>query len=236
MWCSFTHPNTNTNINNSSMSMSSSSSSSSSSSPSSMFSSQTTPRRRAMEDVWKDITLSTPTPHPHPHHVMMRPLATPSTTTHHYHHHHTTTPRHQRRRILQDFLAGTLNRPAPLAARSSDFRNSLRTRLPRRRRRRLRRGLLVVPLPGFSAADSPPNIFSLCEKKRPPESPDNGCCAGGSGGDRRHKRMIKNRESAARSRARRQAYTNGLELEVAHLLEENANLKKEQQEVNLPPS
>ncbi|KAL3641653.1 hypothetical protein CASFOL_012468 [Castilleja foliolosa] len=52
-----------------------------------------------------------------------------------------------------------------------------------------------------------------------------------SGGDRRHKRMIKNRESAARSRARKQAYTNELELEVAHLLEENAKLKKQQQQL-----
>ncbi|KAL3634965.1 hypothetical protein CASFOL_022019 [Castilleja foliolosa] len=52
-----------------------------------------------------------------------------------------------------------------------------------------------------------------------------------SGGDRKHKRMIKNRESAARSRARKQAYTNELELEVAHLLEENAKLKKQQQQL-----
>ncbi|XP_061367743.1 protein FD [Gastrolobium bilobum] len=51
-------------------------------------------------------------------------------------------------------------------------------------------------------------------------------------GDRRHKRMIKNRESAARSRARKQeniAYTNELQLKVKHLLEENARLKRQQQ-------
>ncbi|KAI3473843.1 hypothetical protein Pfo_028007 [Paulownia fortunei] len=58
-----------------------------------------------------------------------------------------------------------------------------------------------------------------------------------SSGDRRHKRMIKNRESAARSRARKQesispdAYTNELELEVAHLLEENARLKEQQEQL-----
>ncbi|XP_042986977.1 protein FD isoform X1 [Carya illinoinensis] len=52
-----------------------------------------------------------------------------------------------------------------------------------------------------------------------------------SSGDRRHKRMIKNRESAARSRARKQAYTNELELEVAHLMEENARLKKQQEQI-----
>ncbi|KAI4316969.1 hypothetical protein L6164_024889 [Bauhinia variegata] len=46
--------------------------------------------------------------------------------------------------------------------------------------------------------------------------------------DRRHKRKIKNRESAARSRARKQAYTNELELELARLREENARLRRQQ--------
>ncbi|XP_057444940.1 protein FD-like [Lotus japonicus] len=50
-------------------------------------------------------------------------------------------------------------------------------------------------------------------------------------GDRRNKRMIKNRESAARSRARKQAYTNALKHKVDHLLEENARLKRQQQEL-----
>ncbi|XP_052203456.1 bZIP transcription factor 27-like isoform X2 [Diospyros lotus] len=48
---------------------------------------------------------------------------------------------------------------------------------------------------------------------------------GGDSGDRVHKRMIQNRESAARSRARKQAYTNQLENEVERLLEENAKLR-----------
>ncbi|XP_038994891.1 protein FD-like [Hibiscus syriacus] len=52
-------------------------------------------------------------------------------------------------------------------------------------------------------------------------------------GDRRHKRMIKNRESAARSRARKQAYTTELELEVAHLMEENAKLRKQQEQLRV---
>lgn len=51
--------------------------------------------------------------------------------------------------------------------------------------------------------------------------------------ERRQKRMIKNRESAARSRARRQAYTNELEIEVNKLLEENAKLRKEQAAASL---
>ncbi|KZV45169.1 AREB-like protein [Dorcoceras hygrometricum] len=46
--------------------------------------------------------------------------------------------------------------------------------------------------------------------------------------ERRHRRMIKNRESAARSRARKQAYTMELEAEVAKLKEENQELQKKQ--------
>ncbi|XP_010666911.2 protein FD isoform X1 [Beta vulgaris subsp. vulgaris] len=52
------------------------------------------------------------------------------------------------------------------------------------------------------------------------------------GGNPRHKRMMKNRESAARSRARRQAYTTQLEREHAELKEENAKLRKQQELVN----
>ncbi|XP_042456107.1 bZIP transcription factor 27-like isoform X2 [Zingiber officinale] len=49
--------------------------------------------------------------------------------------------------------------------------------------------------------------------------------------DPRKERMIKNRESAARSRARKQAYTNELEKEVDHLLKENRRLKMKYEEV-----
>ncbi|CAI9102899.1 OLC1v1001269C4 [Oldenlandia corymbosa var. corymbosa] len=45
--------------------------------------------------------------------------------------------------------------------------------------------------------------------------------------DRRLRRKIKNRESAARSRARKQAYQNELVSKVSHLEEENMKLKKE---------
>ncbi|KAL3697355.1 hypothetical protein R1sor_011431 [Riccia sorocarpa] len=46
--------------------------------------------------------------------------------------------------------------------------------------------------------------------------------------ERRQRRMIKNRESAARSRARKQAYTVELEAEVTQLKEENNKLKRQQ--------
>ncbi|XP_057953684.1 ABSCISIC ACID-INSENSITIVE 5-like protein 1 isoform X3 [Malania oleifera] len=44
--------------------------------------------------------------------------------------------------------------------------------------------------------------------------------------ERRQRRMIKNRESAARSRARKQAYTVELEVEMNRLKEENTRLKQ----------
>ncbi|KAI4320497.1 hypothetical protein MLD38_033974 [Melastoma candidum] len=47
--------------------------------------------------------------------------------------------------------------------------------------------------------------------------------------ERRKKRMIKNRESAARSRARKQAYTNHLETEVKRLQEANDLLRNEKE-------
>ncbi|CAL9227922.1 unnamed protein product [Arabidopsis halleri] len=49
--------------------------------------------------------------------------------------------------------------------------------------------------------------------------------------ERRQKRMIKNRESAARSRARKQAYTMELEAEIAQLKELNEELQRKQVEI-----
>ncbi|CAD6264998.1 unnamed protein product [Miscanthus lutarioriparius] len=46
------------------------------------------------------------------------------------------------------------------------------------------------------------------------------------GGDRRRERKMKNRESAARSRARRHAYVNELEKEASLLQAENDELRK----------
>ncbi|KAE9596565.1 putative transcription factor bZIP family [Lupinus albus] len=63
------------------------------------------------------------------------------------------------------------------------------------------------------------------ESKRFAEPPDF------NPGERRNKRMIKNRESAARSRARKQAYTKELQLKVDLLQEENERLKRQQQQL-----
>ncbi|CAN7082386.1 unnamed protein product [Brassica oleracea var. botrytis] len=86
----------------------------------------------------------------------------------------------------------------------------------------------------FEALDTP----TCFGKKRGQESNEEGS------GNRRNKRMIKNRESAARSRARKQecfclfdynlqAYTNELELKVAHLKAENARLMRQQDQVKI---
>ncbi|KAL4607244.1 hypothetical protein ACB092_09G159800 [Castanea dentata] len=54
--------------------------------------------------------------------------------------------------------------------------------------------------------------------------------------ERRQKRMIKNRESAARSRARKQAYTHELENKVSRLEEENERLRRQKEEEKVLPT
>lgn len=54
--------------------------------------------------------------------------------------------------------------------------------------------------------------------------------------ERRQKRMIKNRESAARSRARKQAYTHELEHKVSRLEEENERLRRQHEWEKMLPS
>ena len=56
----------------------------------------------------------------------------------------------------------------------------------------------------------------------------------GGGSDRRKKRMIKNRESAARSRARKQAYVRELERKVQMLQDENESLRVKYDQVPKP--
>ncbi|XP_066310268.1 bZIP transcription factor ABI5 homolog [Miscanthus floridulus] len=63
------------------------------------------------------------------------------------------------------------------------------------------------------------------------DSPEDGCTE--KTVERRQRRMIKNRESAARSRARKQAYTVELEAELNHLKEENERLRAEEMTILL---
>eukprot|EP00850_Spirogloea_muscicola_P008660 SM000046S16441 [mRNA] locus=s46:696333:697957:+ [translate_table: standard] len=76
-------------------------------------------------------------------------------------------------------------------------------------------------------AESPSLSQSPNSKKRGLESP----FVGERTGEQRQKRMIKNRESAARSRARKQAYTVELEAEVTQLKEENMRLLQAKEEL-----
>ncbi|KAK9129416.1 hypothetical protein Sjap_009903 [Stephania japonica] len=225
--------------------------------------------RRTMEEVWKDISLtSLQDHHPHHHH------------SHHHHHHHNNNnqistqlsgPHHLHN--LQDFLARpfTSKDPSTTSTTSTgDFGAAafaspppppatalcLNSRPPHHQfhyqgqlemdQSQVHHNVdvassLVATLnnSAFDAFGSSSALSSLCRKRvSDDQSKENT-------GDRRHKRMIKNRESAARSRARKQecisstslkhykliAYTNELELEVAHLMEENAKLRKQQQQL-----
>ncbi|CAA6666707.1 unnamed protein product [Spirodela intermedia] len=93
-------------------------------------------------------------------------------------------------------------------------------------------------LTAVTFSDSPfPGLFVFCNnKKRAPQQQQPNAGNGSGAGDSRNKRMIKNRESAARSRARKQAYTNELELEVNHLTKENEMLRRQHEERSWRPS
>ncbi|KAF2324720.1 hypothetical protein GH714_016482 [Hevea brasiliensis] len=207
-----------------------------------------------MEDVWKDINLTCL-------------QECPSSTN------HAALPPGM---ILQDFLARPFNKDPPTepsSDRGTDFLNSLATRpatmlslnsgsdfeilesgtVPRRPNPQLHSHARVdTPSFGswlispFDALGSSSVFPSICQK-RLQETHNNST-------DRRHKRMMKNRESAARSRARKQeslslslslslsikkmfsAYTQELELEVAHLAEENARLRMQQEKFLAAPA
>ncbi|RWV88045.1 hypothetical protein GW17_00049904, partial [Ensete ventricosum] len=163
-----------------------------------------------MEEVWKDITLNT--------FHQERPITPLDYHIYHHHHHANSSPSFKGM-ILQDFLAGPLNRPLPVSQTPPYPSPALpETALS------LNSGLEFQYLgadatnshsnssssghnasfisSAFSSVavgpPSPTDLFSLCSKKRLQENTAIGV-------DRHHKRMIKNRESAARSRARKQA-------------------------------
>lgn len=103
-------------------------------------------------------------------------------------------------------------------------------------------GAMNVKTLGGIMAGSPRNIIPKTNFDSTPSPPYYTFGEGGLRGrkssgtlekvvERRRRRMIKNRESAARSRARKQAYTLELEAEVAKLKEMNNELLKKQEEM-----
>ncbi|CAL9106603.1 unnamed protein product [Musa textilis] len=167
---------------------------------------------RNMEEVWKDISLST------------LHQDVPSTPVLSFH--PATTTSSFRAVMLQDFIAdafkaenrapppSTHSPPALLSPTSDNSRQFFSYDLN-------------ASASGSNAAQSEST------KKRSPEKRPNRSVDRQSGVERRKKRMIKNRESAARSRARKQAYRNELELEAARLLNENEMLKRESEQLRM---
>ncbi|GMI86339.1 hypothetical protein like AT4G35900 [Hibiscus trionum] len=189
-----------------------------------------THRPKTMEEVWNDINLASLHDHSsregfsvnsNPHIILQDFLARPLGND---------PPANRDNNNNNSMLYGSpLQPPATVLSLNSgpgfDFLDNMD---PLRSRSRLQSSpittLHTFNCP-FEALASSSSLASF-GKKRVQES-DNG------NGDRRHKRMIKNRESAARSRARKQAYTTELELEVAHLMEENAKLRKQQDQLRI---
>ncbi|XP_019182474.1 PREDICTED: bZIP transcription factor 27-like [Ipomoea nil] len=166
-----------------------------------------------MEDVWKDINLSYLYDHRFNHDPNLQGMS------------------------LQDFLGrpfakDTPPRPAPPPPPPATTRLNLNSVPEFHFFRTVQNSALQPPRPvspkaSFEGlASSSPAGSNASGRKRAHNS-------GNSSGDHRHKRMIKNRESAARSRARKQAYTNELELEVAHLMKENAKLIRQYQQLRI---
>ncbi|KAJ4963293.1 hypothetical protein NE237_023232 [Protea cynaroides] len=189
------------------------------------------PTRKTMEDVWKDINLASLTDHPSEDLLLSQNNNIRNETT---------LSSNVGGMIFQDFLSRPLNsnpsststvvsasppslaQPAITLNLSSvpDF-NLLENLDPFKSRPQFHSHLINAPSPFFFPSNSP--IFSpFGSKKRVSDSED-------SSGHRRHKRMIKNRESAARSRARKQESLNELEMEIDHLKKEITSLRKEQE-------
>ncbi|KAF8101538.1 hypothetical protein N665_0204s0035 [Sinapis alba] len=246
--------------------------SASSSSPSHSQDSQSQKRSLVtMEDVWKDINLGSIHSRQHPQGNHEPKLGS-------HHNHQNQNPNS----IFQDFLNRPLNQEPTIPTMGSSSSNGDTTTVTAL----LSSSPLAPPATvlslnsgaGFEFLDNQdplvtPNynlhshnhlntsfealVTPTCfGKKRGQESNEEGS------GNRRHKRMIKNRESAARSRARKQecaslsspnlllekkkcgfvnkmpfdlkkAYTNELELKVAHLQAENARLMRQQDQLRI---
>ncbi|KAF8030378.1 hypothetical protein BT93_E2730 [Corymbia citriodora subsp. variegata] len=216
------------------------SSSTRSSSPSSLLLSPSSPTSagppssslRSMDDLWQDINLSSLHP----------PPAVASSSSVHGD------------AILQDFLGGggPFNEdPAPSSrkdARDPDPSPSSSGLTSRSGRRKGEKGARVRWTPqarSRHAGGRASLACNVCTMKPPsdvhvtppaaaafppPLKRKSSTENGHETGDRRFQRLMKNRESAERSRARKQAYVMELENEVERLHEENDRLRKEQKQ------
>lgn len=182
-----------------------------------------------MEEVWKDINLSS---------LQSEVPATPPLC-----HLHNPSSAAAAGIILQDFLAHgpPLNNnnkapyhhpppPHPTIDLNLDYASSHHHSHPNPQQ-----GINIIGPISPQLRFCPTNRKRVIEQQQQQQQQmsDGLICNGISDDDdnRRNKRMIKNRESAARSRARKQAYTNELELEVAHLVQENSKLRRKYEEL-----
>ncbi|KAK1325000.1 Protein FD [Acorus calamus] len=185
------------------------SSSFSSSSPTTTTTTTTPLSRKTMEEVWKDISLSNLHPHP-------------SNPTNHHHHHHNH-PFFRSSMSLQDFLSRPFRTPPssppppppppppplPLPHTMLSLNsnpNCFRYMDPFQAPNHGHSAAAAAAASFIASSDvsfeagavgSSQGLYSVYKRRLPEQD--------GISGDQRHKRMIKNRESAARSRARKQA-------------------------------
>ena len=93
------------------------------------------------------------------------------------------------------------------------------------------RNAAASPAPFLSAYNPDAGAARSALEDEMCNGPGAAAAAWAGGSDRRKKRMIKNRESAARSRARKQAYVSELEQEVQLLQQENESLRVKYEQV-----
>lgn len=152
-----------------------------------------------MEEVWKDISLST---------LHQDVPSTPLLSFHHHHHRtfHTSNPTTTSSFggiTLEDFLADApkeATRVPPPSSRPPASIDPSPDNSVRFFGYDLNTSACDCKISGSSFNDA----HSECTKKRSPEQQPNRSIDGQDGAERRKKRIIKNRESAARSRARKQ--------------------------------
>ncbi|KAK4796969.1 hypothetical protein SAY86_029295 [Trapa natans] len=180
--------------------------------------------RSSMEEVWREINLSSFLDHP-------RQGAASAITAANF---HTSGPAAV---SLQDFLARPFQKDSNNNAPS---RRSSAGDSPAPELSPTSRADFTACLKGtaydIEAGPGPPQLHG-CRSVNNPSVGKNRTLAppenGDGHSDRKRKRLMKNRESAARSRARKQAYTNELENEVNYLRQENDRLRRQYHQVKL---